>query len=130
MSPATDRDDVTGPVESGQGVEVPRPEADPYPSGPNEDMGNLAAPPVDVDEPRTSDDNDLNAEGGGFTDTPLRRPYERMGRRDHVARQLEDLLVGVQEWADEDGSPEALDIYESLHDVYERLGEPSEDTDD
>lgn len=130
MRPASDRDDVSGPVEPGQGVEVPRPESDPYPSGPNEDMGNLASPPTDVDEPRTSDDNDLNAEGGGFTDTPLRRPYESMGRRDDLSRQLGELLVEVQEWADEDGSPEALDIYESLNDVYERLGEPSEDTDD
>lgn len=130
MSPATDRDDIPGPAESAEGVEVPRPHSDPYPSGPNEDMGNLAAPPADVDEPRTSDDNDLNAEGGGFTDTPLRRPYAMMARRDELARQMEDLLVNAQEWADEEGSPEALDIYESLNDIYGRLGEPSEDTDD
>lgn len=93
-------------------------------------MGNLARPPADVDEPRTSDDNDLNAEGGGFTDTPLRRPYEEMSRRDELARQLEEIVINAQEWADEDGSPEALDIYESLNDIYERLGEPTEDTDD
>lgn len=130
MSQATDRDDVAQSGEQRDSVEVTRPHSDPFPSGPNEDMGNLAAPPADVDEPRTSDDNDLNAEGGGFTDTPLRRPYEMMGRRDELARQLEELLINAQEWADEEGSPEALDIYESLNDIYQRLGEPTEDTDD
>jgi len=93
-------------------------------------MGNLARPPTDVDEPRTSDDNDLNPAGGGFTDTPLRRAYEEISRRDELARQLGEVVINAQEWADEDGSPEALDIYESLNDIYERLGEPSEDTDD
>lgn len=107
-----------------------RSRTEPFPDGPNEDMGNLARPPADVDEPRTSDDNDLNPEGGGFTDTPLRRPYEEISRRDELARQLEEIVVNAQEWADQDGSPEAIDIYESLNDIYERLGEPSEDTDD
>lgn len=129
MSAPTDRDDApTGA--NRQGVDVRRPQSDPFPEGPNDDMGNLARPPADVDEPRTSDDNDLNAEGGGFTDTPLRRPYEEMSRRDELARQLEEIVINAQEWADEDGSPEALDIYESLNDIYERLGEPAEDTDD
>lgn len=129
MTPATDRDDASASLDDGRG-EVIRPTRDPFPEGPNDDMGNLAAPPSDVDEPRTSDDNDLNADGGGFTDTPLRGAYESMGRRDDLARRLGELLIEAQEWADEDGSVEALDIYESLNDVYERLGEPSEDTDD
>ena len=129
MSAATDRDDAPG-TEARQGVEVRRPQSDPFPEGPNDDMGNLARPPTDVDEPRTSDDNDLNAAGSGVSETPLRRPYEEMSRRDELARQLEEIVVNAQEWADEDGSPEALDIYESLNDIYERLGEPSEDTDD
>lgn len=122
MSAASDRDDLSGPRRGTS--------AEPLPSGPNDDMGNLAAPPPDVDEPRLSDDNDLEAEGGGFTDTPLRRPYEAMARRDEIARQLGELLINAQEWADEDGSAEALEIFESLNDVYERLGEPTEDTDD
>lgn len=105
------------------------PDSDPLPRGPNEDMSNLARPPTDVDEPRLSDDDDLEAEGGGFTDTPLRTPYESMARRDEVARLLEELLIEAQEWADQDGSAEALDIYESLSDVFERLGAPTEDTD-
>lgn len=129
MSAASDRDDSN--AAGGRGPQAGmRPPRDPLPRGPNDDMGNLARPPRDVDEPRLSDDNDLNAEGGGFSDTPLRRPYESMSRRDELARQLEEVLINAQEWADEDGSPEAIDIYESLNDVYERLGEPTEDTDD
>ena len=73
MSAASDRDDTRSP-ETGAGADVRRPRTDQFPRGPNEDMGNLARPPTDVDEPRTSDDNDLNAGGGGFSDTPLRRP--------------------------------------------------------
>jgi len=103
---------------------------DQLPKGPNDDMGNLARPPADVDEPRLSDDNDLDPGGGGFSDTPLRRPYDQMSRRDEIARQLEEVVINAQEWADENGTPEAIDIYEALNDIYERLGEPSEDTDD
>lgn len=128
MTAATDRNEA-GRSDAQRRAPARR-AGDPMPTGPNDDMGNLAAPPSSVDEPRLSDDNDLNAEGGGFSDTPLRGPYESMARRDALARQLETLLIDAQEWADEDGSPEALDIYETLNDVYERLGEPSEDTDD
>lgn len=105
---------------------------DPYApdrEGPNTDFGNQANPPDDVDMPRTSDDNDLNPEGGGFTDTPLRRPYEMMARRDELARQLEEIVVSVREWADEQGSDDARAIADDLEDVYERLGQPSEETD-
>ena len=107
-----------------------RQRTDQLPKGPNDDMGNLARPPADVDEPRLSDDNDLDPGGGGFSDTPLRRPYDQMSRRDEIARQLEEVVINAQEWADENGTPEAIDIYEALNDIYERLGEPSEDTDD
>ncbi len=130
MNITSNRDHVLDPEEAFDETEAFTMREELMPRGPNEDMGNLAAPPSDVDEPRISDDNDLEAEGGGFTDTPLRRPYEAMGRRDEIARQLEELLIDAQEWADEDGSAEALDIYESLNDVFQRLGEPTEDTDD
>lgn len=130
MNAAADREDVPIADQTLQALEETYPSFDPYPRGPNEDMGNLAAPPADVDEPRLSDDNDLEAEGGGFTDTPLRAPYEAMARRDELARQLGELLIGAQEWADHDGSREAIDIYQSLDDVYQQLGEPTEATDD
>lgn len=107
-----------------------RQRADQLPKGPNDDMGNLAKPPVEVEEPRVSDDNDLNPAGGGLSDTPLRRPYDQMSRRDEIARQLEEVVINAQEWADENGTPEAIDIYEALNEVYQRIGEPSEDTDD
>ena len=55
------------------------------PSTPNEDHGNLESPPADVDMQRTSDDNDLNPEGSGLEDTPLRAAYESMARRDDIA---------------------------------------------
>ncbi|HET8985577.1 MAG TPA: hypothetical protein VFN03_07440 [Trueperaceae bacterium] len=130
MRTISDHDATLDSARSDEDIELPRPSPDPYPRGPNDDMGNLAAPPRDVDEPRLSDDNDLEAEGGGFTDTPLRKAYESMGRRDELSRQLGELLIEAQEWADEDGSAEALDIYEALNDIYGRLGEPTEDTDD
>ena len=130
MAATSDREDMPPVDQALEGLEDTHPSTEPFPRGPNEDMGNLARPPSDVDEPRLSDDNDLEAEGGGFTDTPLRTPYEAMGRRDDLARQLGELLIEAQEWADDDGSAEALDIYESLNDVYQRLGAPTEDTDD
>ena len=100
------------------------------PEGPNEDRGFDAAPPDDVDMVRTSDDNDLNPSGGGFTDTPLRTEYETMARHDDLSRRLEDLVADTREWAREDGSDGARAIAESLADVYERLGAASEETDD
>ncbi len=78
---------------------------------------------------RTSDDNDLNPEGSGLEDTPLRAAYESMARRDDIARRVDELLIEVREWADEDGSDESSDILDSLEDLAERLGAPSEDSD-
>lgn len=99
------------------------------PDTPNEDMGNLARPGPDVDMQRTSDDNDLNAGGSGLEDTPLRAPYEAMARRDEIARRVEDLLVDVREWADEDDSEAARDILDTVEDLAQRLGEPLADSD-
>lgn len=97
--------------------------------GPNSDFSNRANPPADVDMERTSDDNDLNPEGSGVDETPLRMPNEMMARRDELARALEDIVIGVREWAEQQGSDQAIAIADDLEDVYERLGEPSEDTD-
>lgn len=105
------------------------PVGDPLPPGPNQDMGNPATPPVEVGKPRLADDDDLDNEAGGVSNTRLRTPYERIARRDDLARQLEELLVTAQEWADEDGSDEARDIYERLYDVHVSLGAALEETD-
>lgn len=102
---------------------------EPMPDDGNDDRGFDAAPPDDVTMQRTSDDNDLNPTGGGFTDTPLREEYASMARRDDLARRLEDLVASAREWASQQGSDEAHDIAETLADVYERLGLPTEDTD-
>lgn len=102
---------------------------EPIPEGPNEDRGNLASPPQEVDMPRTSDDNDLNPAGGGLRETPLRREYGSMARRDDLARRLEDLVLEAREWAREDGAEEADEIAELLEDALDRLGEPPADTD-
>ncbi len=96
---------------------------------PNTDFGNMVNPPADVGMERVSDDNDLDPAGDGVTDTPLRRPYELMARRDDLARRLGDILLEMEEWAEEDGSEEARSLAEDLGDLYQRLGEPSEDTD-
>ena len=110
-------------------LETPAVSPEPMPDTPNDDLGFDAAPPDDVDMQRTSDDNDLNPTGGGFTDTPLRTEYESMARRDDLARRLEDLVADAREWAREDESEAAHDIAEMLAAAYERLGVPTEDTD-
>lgn len=97
---------------------------------PNTDFGNRVNPPADVGMERISDDNDLDPAGDGLTDTPLRLPYELMARRDDLARRLGDILLEMEDWAEEDGSEEAYALAEELADLYERLGEPSELTDE
>lgn len=105
------------------------PSQEPMPAGPNEDGGFQASPPDDVSMNRTSDDNDLNVGGGGFTDTPLRREYEGIARRDDLSRRLEDLVADAREWADDTRSDEARAVADLLADAFERLGVPTEDTD-
>ena len=103
--------------------------ADALPGTPNEDMGNLAAPLPDEDMQRLSDDNDLDPSGSVTFRPHMRGVYEAMARRDDIARRVEELLVEVQEWADEDGSDEARDVLDALEDMAERLGEPPEASD-
>ena len=92
-------------------------------------MGNLAAPLPDEDMQRLSDDNDLDPSGSVTFRPHMRGVYEAMARRDDIARRVEELLVEVQEWADEDGSDEARDVLDALEDLAERLGEPPEASD-
>jgi hypothetical protein len=101
---------------------------DPFPRGPN-DEGFEASPPVEAAHPRVSDDDDLDTEGSGLQNTPFRSAYEDGARRADLARRLEELLVDVQEWAQEDGSEQARWIHDALADAYEQLDMPPEDTD-
>src|SRR5690606_39823783 len=58
-----------------------------------------------------------------------RHEYRTVTLRSDLARIFEDLLVGVNEWADEDGSEEARALATDLEDLYSRIEEPIEDTD-
>lgn len=97
--------------------------------GPNTDRSFGASVPAESDIPRTSDDNDLNPEGGGLRETPLREEYGAMARRDDLARRLEELAVDARDWAREEESDEARAIADLVADAYERIGAASEDTD-
>ncbi len=98
------------------------------PPGPDPERGFDANPRGGARMRRTSDDDDLNPQGGGLSDTPLRPEYESMAQRSELARRLEDLIASAAEWARDDGSAEAQDIVDMLSEAYDRLGEPLEDS--
>jgi hypothetical protein len=77
--------------------------------------------------PYMSDGNDEERQGVG--DMPLREDYEISALRDEVARQLEGLLSAVEAWREDDDTGEADKIYQALSDIYDRVGEPIEETD-
>jgi hypothetical protein len=87
-------------------------------------MSDIAS---DKDFPYLSDGDDEERQGVG--DMPLREDYEISALRDEVARQLETLLGAVEAWREDDDTGEADKIYQELSDIYERVGEPVEDTD-
>jgi hypothetical protein len=123
--PEADRDpDTTLTEGSAEMLEPALDEIDPMPTGPNDDGSFGTDPPIEASKPRTSDDNDLDMAGEGMTEIPLRSEYESIARRNDLARQLEDLIVGAREWAQETGSDDAHAIAEELADIYERLGAP------
>jgi hypothetical protein len=99
---------------------------DPMPTGPNDDGSFGTDPPVEVAMPRTSDDNDLDPAGGGISETPLLQEYASIARRNDLARQLEDLIAGIREFAQENDSEEDAAIADELVDIYDRFGEPPE----
>ncbi len=76
--------------------------------------------------PRISDDDELDLDGDGITETPFQPAFEAIALREELARGLEDLLPSAREWAQIDGSNEALAIAEALAEIYERVGEPLE----
>src|SRR5690554_1159388 len=82
-----------------------------------------------IDAPRLSDDRDLEPGGNGLEDTPWRHEYRTVTLRSDLARIFENLLAGVTEWADEDGSEEARALVSELEDLYVWVGDPVEETD-
>lgn len=79
--------------------------------------------------PRVSDDRDLEPQGSGADETLWRREYRSVALESDLARQFEDLVIGVREWSDREGSDDARSLANDLEDLYGRLGEPVEDTD-
>ena len=78
------------------------------------------------DAPRNSDDDD--PWGDGIHDTPLTKRYEDMADRDELARRMEELVADAYDWLGRAEDEDAQEIYDTLVDVSERLGNPSEDT--
>jgi hypothetical protein len=87
-------------------------------------MSDIAS---DKDFPYLADGDDEERQGVG--DLPLREDYEISALRDEVARLFEELLGAVEAWREDDDTGEADEIYQALSDLYERVGEPIEDTD-
>jgi hypothetical protein len=125
--PEADRDPDTSLTEgSVEMLETTPDDVAPMPTGPNDDGSFGTDPPVEVDMARTSDDDDLNPAGGGVSETPLLEEYAAIARRNDLARQFEDLIAGIREFAQEHDSDDAAAIADELVDVYDRFGEPPE----
>jgi tryptophanyl-tRNA synthetase len=92
---------------------------DPMPTEPGDD---------EVDDiPYLSDDPD--AQRDGVHQTVLDSQRRNAALRDELARQLETLLEDTQDWLELTSDDDAEEIYNLMTDLYERLGEPREDTD-
>lgn len=79
------------------------------------------------DTPYMSDDDEFERDG---THTLLTEENEDQARRDELARRLEDLVATALEWSEISEDDDAVQIYEDLADLYERVSAPLEDTDD
>ena len=79
------------------------------------------------DTPYMSDDDEFERDG---THTLLTEDNEDQARRDEIARRLEDLVASALEWSEISEDDDAVQIYEDLADLYERVSVPLEDTDD
>lgn len=86
-------------------------------------------PDIEHDVPHVLDEEDLEPGGSGLTDTPFAPEYERVARHDELARQLEDVVATAQAWAREVGTRDAVEIAEALGELYERVGDASEESD-
>lgn len=82
--------------------------------------------PSEDESPRNHDDDD--PWGDGIHDTPMAKRYEDMADRDELARRLEDLVADAYDWLGRSQDEDAREIYDTLLNVSERLGNPSEET--
>lgn len=87
---------------------------------------DTADAPAEDEAPRTHDDDD--PWGDGIHDTPLTKRYEDMADRDELARRLEDLVADAYDWLGRAEDEDAQEIYDTLVNLSERLGNPSEET--
>ena len=87
---------------------------------------DTAAAPAEDEAPRNHDDDD--PWGDGIHDTPLTKRYEDMADRDELARRLEDLVADAYDWLGRGEDEDAQEIYDTLVNLSERLGNPSEET--
>ena len=78
--------------------------------------------------PYMTDDDEF--ERDGTHEIAINELSEEAARRDEIARRLEDLVATALEWSEISDDEDAQDIYEALADLYERVSEPLEDTDD
>lgn len=75
-------------------------------------------------------DDSTEERDGGILPTPITERYERIAQRDELARKLEEVVADAREWVETSEDEDARSIYEDLVDIFERVGEPLEDTDD
>ena len=89
-----------------------------------EEDGNMGGD----ETPYMTDDDEF--ERDGTHEILIDEMSEDSARRDEIARRLEDLVATALEWSEISDDEDAQDIYEALADLYERVSEPLEDTDD
>ncbi|MEX2541185.1 MAG: hypothetical protein WD314_05230 [Trueperaceae bacterium] len=87
---------------------------------------DTAENPAEDEPPRMHDDDD--PWGDGIHDTPMVKRYEDMADRDELARRVEELVADAYDWLGRAEDADAQEIYDTLLDVSERLGNPSEET--
>lgn len=80
----------------------------------------------DQHEPIPDDDQ---VQGDGVTELPLTWEYESIALHNDLARRMRDLAIDLREWADQEGTTDALRFADALDDLFERFGPPDEDTD-
>lgn len=75
----------------------------------------------------THDDPDRQRDG--LHEWPLTEEYEDVARRDDLIRRLDDTVVAARAWAQETDHQYAQEIVDLLTEASDRLGRPTEDTD-
>lgn len=87
---------------------------------------DTAAAPAEDEAPRNHDDDD--PWGDGINPTTTAKRYEDMADRNELARRLEELVADAYDWLGRVEDEDAQEIYDTLVNLSERLGNPSEET--